>query len=393
MKDYKFQPKGSGDNKLLVTGGIVFLVVVIAVAFMYFNNKDFDKKNLNFDKNITGQKNLSQICDDACYMALGTNGYDFESCKKISDDGKRQTCFEFIGNKSIDACLSVVDNSKRENCIFNYALVNKNIDACQKIETSLPKQICSSTVDKCYYKTGYEKTICMALDRGDYRFCNGNETCLLDYAYGSKDASGCGILDTEAKIAACNSLSKEKNSCADLGYKTKIGLCNSIYAIWTNQSSYCNNIDPETSYAVDCYSHFAVLDKNKNYCANLAFNSEWTCYSRYSWETGDLTGCMFIEDLASFSKTSCFVNYARDMRDPSACTYLNDTYSKVNCYVASITANLTKPIPETNCLNIDQSSWKSKCYTYSAIQNNDSGICAGVPSDTEKANCYSKFKK
>ncbi|MBI2079465.1 hypothetical protein HYT84_01770 [Candidatus Micrarchaeota archaeon] len=395
-KQYSFkQPgeKGTRINILLIAAvAIIGLILISMFVLETLSKNNIKKADLDFKINITEDKDVSKVCDDSCYFALGVGGVDAPSCTKIINDSLRQNCYGEIADKSYEACLSLIDNGKKTSCIINHAQLKKDINVCDVLEDEIEKELCIKKADNCYFEQGYKKNLCNALENENYEFCKGNETCILDYTMQTGDTNGCGILSNIGKKTACLGVATKDDTCIGLAYPSQRDQCKEVYAIWTNQSFLCDDIDKDSTYAISCYSHFAINENNKNYCSKIKFENSWDCYTNYALATKDVSGCIAIHELAQFSKRGCFVNFAKEIRDPSACSYINDSSSEINCYIVSIQYNTTKPIPPPNCVNVKLASWKDKCYSYSAVGNSERLVCEEISSSSEKLNCYAKFK-
>jgi hypothetical protein len=157
--------------------------------------------------------------------------------------------------------------------------------------------------------------------------------------------------------------------------------------MFTGDYSYCEEItDLESTYALDCYSDFAVAEADYTICNTLKLDQRWDCYSYYSFETDDLDGCNNIDPLATTSLFTCVFEYAKEYGNPAACNIIADTTSRIVCFQGPIIYS-QENLNWQYCEDVSNTDWSHKCFNEAAKLENDISICDEIDVDYAREAC------
>jgi len=392
---YKYQSKeDKWKNRSILATFFIIMVVLALAVFILLNSGTGTSQGHYVYGNEEENETVSATCDELCLLAQAVKNKNATTCELITNEILAQECFEKTAPYSLDACLKVIDYTKRKECITQNAIAQQSIDICLGLETDADRNNCINKTDECYFKTGVEKNTCVAIKTMNYTKCNKNTQCILEYSDKTKDVTACGQMSLEPEQYACAAIGKDNDDeCKKIGYMNGQDSCYKSVAIWTNRSNICSMISSSNEYMRDCYAYFAIRDGNLKLCDNVDLDYRWQCYANYSVATNNVSGCDAIDYWAKISKKICYYDYAMTNRDPGACTNLEEPGSKVSCYSASIMRNATEPIPPQNCETVLDGVWKDKCYMVSAEKNNDLTICNYIQDTSMAEACLAKWKK
>jgi hypothetical protein len=390
-KKYKYIPpeKKESNNMLFLTIAILLVLIIIGVGallfiFMQWIEKPAPPIDQNNITNITNITNVSAICDDQCMYDLAIKNNNFDHCNQINDSSISENCFMHFANTTLSACLKLTDTENMVACVELHAMEQNDTGICNNLNTTAAK-ICKEKVVPCSSKAGLEYSLCMALAKNDYGFCNSDEKCLLEYAKATGTTDACTKIPDAVKESSCKSIILDQDFCYLLPLTAQKDLCYQTYAMEEDDSLICTQITSDTAYSLECLSYFATKESNLNLCNSLSLNNRWSCYTNYSFTTKDLTGCSSIDKLATTSRFRCFFEFAKMHGDPSACDSIEDPGQVTSCYVGSILNNLN--LDHTKCAAINLDEWKNRCYLESARLNNDASFCNFIETENERKNC------
>jgi len=398
-KSYHYAPpeKKEGSSLTVILAAVILVFIFLSLAgflYIFLSKPSVPPVVIPPNQtNVTGNQTNGTIilCDDACKLKLAVDSIKPEICKNITDSSIRQNCFLQLSNVSLSACIELENKSVLKDCVILHAKRNNDTRTCSYLKEP-DTSPCLAAVDPCYAKSGEERAICLALGKKNYTLCGSYQECIFNYSITTRSTDACHTLTEKAEEYACRALALNTNECATLTLNSQRDLCYQVYAIRINNSNLCTRISNDSLYAVECLSHFAVVNMDYKVCdAGLFFNNRWHCYANFSLNSGNVSGCVAIDKLASTSRFSCFYNFAKNHGDPSACDLINDLGLSTSCYVGAIMNNTN--LDYTSCANIGPVQWKNKCYTESAKLRNDSAFCDYIQTENEKNSCLSEFTK
>jgi hypothetical protein len=381
-------PDKEGNVRILILIGIMLVLIVAGVALLVFllMGRVIPPLGVVFP-NITpggNQPNATAGCGDECLFQQALNATSPGFCDQMTNATFRNDCYIALSNVSLDACTKIQDHASLEGCIEKFAVMDNMTDICLYLPEPAATA-CMAMIDPCYQKTGTGRSLCLALEKKNSSLCGSDKECIYNYSLSTGESIACDALPEQPEQYACNSVVLGKDECSSL---TGAGrdLCYEIYAQRTNNEFFCNSITPNGLYALDCVSYFVSRGADYGTCDNLlTLNNRWSCYTNYSLGTGNVSGCVAIDPLASSFRFSCLYQFAKKFGDPSACDLINETYAINTCYVGSIMNNTN--LDYTHCQAVGQVIWRNKCYTQSALQRNDPSLCNLIQTENEKASC------
>ena len=391
-KKHSFEPPGKKESNktvfFLIAVLLIFIVIGVSLLIFIFMGKIIPPSpptsNLtNVTANITTNGTVTGGCDDQCMLLLAQNTSSSSYCDVINDSSLKSQCYLALANVSLSSCLKTT-GSNLLDCVTNHAVRNSDIGICTNLEGA-DNLACMVAVNPCYAKNVTERQLCLAISKNDDSLCAGDEECIIDFIKTTGDESACDSIANTVKKYACISIALKKDKCINLTLQSQKDLCYQIYAVETDDEATCNDITPNSIYALDCFSFFAINRSQYSICDSLTLNNRWACYSNFSIGTKLTSGCQAIDTLAYTSRFRCFYGYAKLYGDPSACDLIGDVSQTLTCYVGAIMNNTA--LDYTNCANIVKEQWKNKCYSQSAQNKNDSSICNYIETENEREGC------
>lgn len=394
---YKFeapQEKESRNTVFILIGIMLVLIVLgVGVLILLFMGRVIPPIGISLPNVIPGV-NLSNVtnatCGDDCLFGQAMNLTDPGFCKQISDDKRRNDCYIALSNDSLSACVNVQDNATLEGCVMKFAVQRGQTEVCLYLPEPYATQ-CMALLDPCYHNNGTARSLCLALEKQDYSQCGGDAECLFNYSVATGKGDACSAISGAANQSGCASAATHKDKCYDLSLQSEKDLCYEIYATRTNDSRLCSAITPDNLYMLACVGYFVGNGADYGTCDVLTLNNRWNCYKNYSLGTGDVSGCVAIDKLASSSRFSCMYEFAKKWGDPSACDLTNDPAQTLTCYVGAIMNNTN--LDYTHCQAVAQVAWRNKCYMQSALLRGDASLCDLIATENEKNDCISAVQK
>ncbi len=394
-KEYRFK-SDEGRNAMLLIGVLIIAVVLVGGGLLYIIMQKKGTEPVTpvippppnqTPSNATNQTPVIPVCDDACHYKDVLASQNPALCANLSAQFV-QLCYENLSSVSLDACKAVADGAKKQSCLTSFAVAAGNISLC---DLAANRTICRRAVDPC--ADAADKGLCRALAKSDPSMCNSDTFCLLNYSDIKKNASSCDLIQNPVVATACTGLVKRQDKCTNLQLQAQKDYCYELYAIYTSDYLECTQISSDSSYALDCFSSFAASTHNFSICKQdgLSLNSLWACYINYSLATGDLSGCLQIDRLATTNLYACASKYANKFGDPSACNIITSTLTmRTTCYEGAIIYNNTN-LNWSNCLNVTNFEWKNKCYTESAKLYKDPSLCNYATAEYARQSCRDAY--
>lgn len=342
--------------------------------------------NVTTVENATSGTTTMNCYDDECFMKLAVDENNIDACGRVLDSNKMETCYESISKTSLDACLKVTDEQTKKECLTVHAIEQKSVALCKNIAGGEQKS-CIEKIEPCYYKTGNELLLCLALDKDDYKLCNKNEECITTYAKTKNESIACKELGIASSQNTCISIAMQKDICGDLATAPEKDKCRMNYVIATKDAEACQKITQDTIYSQECYTNVALDKMDKNYCSYLSLDYKWNCLINYSKTAPDLSACDLIPDYLTKSRQNCGFAYATTTFDPRGCLYITSapTYKK-SCYERIFFVDTTGLTYE-KCAIVDLEDWKNRCYTTIGKRDMDINACSYISEDAEKKLC------
>lgn len=392
-KEYRYKSE-DGRSAMLLIGVLIIAVILVGGGLLYIimQKKGVEPvtpvtpppKNLS---NATNQTPVIPVCDASCLYQKALASGDPAMCPNLSAEFI-QPCYEAMSNASLDACKAVADTEKKQSCLTAFAVAGNNISLC---DLAANRAVCRRTVDPC--ADAADKALCRALAKSDPSQCDSDMFCLLNYSTIKKNVSSCDLIQNPVVSTACTALVKRLDRCSDLQFQAQKDYCHELYAIYTNNYLECTQIYPDSSYGLDCFSSFAASMHNLSICDqdSLSLNSLWACYINYSLATGDISGCLRIDPLATTNLYACASKYANKFGDPSACEIITNTLTmRATCYEGAI-IYFNRNLNWSNCAAVTDFNWKNKCYTEAAKIYKDPSICNYATAEFARQSCRDSY--
>ncbi|MFH2106413.1 MAG: hypothetical protein ABII22_04080 [Candidatus Micrarchaeota archaeon] len=362
-------------------------VMSIAIAFLIIPN---GSKNGNGVENVTiiiNERDTTYFCDEVCKLQNAIAQSDVEECSRLNDTNK-EICYKALSGKVLEACALVSEYEVKKSCIYKLAKEGSSIEPCNNLENG-DRRECILSIDPCFYGEAEPKNTCMALDKKDYRYCEGNEDCIFEYISKYKSSEACDEMEDASKVGACKSIVEDKDVCKEITTVSKRDYCYQMYATKTNENYLCGKISaPGNQFAYDCYYYFAVNDNNPKICANIDIdeNRRWNCYANYALETNNIEGCNLIDQTyAQISRNNCYFDVAKKYTKPEICENLASVPHKIQCYEATIIRQDVKEV--SDCDGVAADDWRNQCYTSVARTQKDPSICNKIETFAERDMC------
>ena len=374
-KPYKYNPQPEGGalpGKRIMIGAGIVLVVVVAVVFLLGGRATEFIPELVIPT-ITPPEEAADCNTDACLMNLAQQENNPTLCDLILNETREQQCLESIASTSFDACEQILDYGKKVECAMTHAQLEQSIRPCQRLGlVEDDRRACIESVDPCYFEPDGQN-LCRALESGDVLKCEGEESCVTEYALQTGNHTSCGAIEELARQYTCVSLVMGEPVCDELAIERNRDYCYELYSKKSDQN-HCDQITDGTEYERRCYSYFAILQSDSDICAQVDLAERWNCYRNYSAETGDIAGCQAIHQLAIHAYYGCIFDLALIHADPVACQDIDFAGERERCYSGSIYEH-EQPIDIEKCGQVTSEPWKNACYTEVAIENNDTSVC------------------
>lgn len=402
-KIYRYKTEDESHTPVIILGFLLIMVLVFGTVLIFIlgqgppiipnNTTQYNTTQYNTTQPVANLTNNTTIppvnCTEQCLFEQAIEGDNHIPCLSLLNVTNSQLCFEHFSNNSIDACKLVTDEEKKKNCVTHFAVENKNPLLCDLLLLS-GQLACKAEVDPCYSEP--EPSICLAVKTNNSSKCNSDDICLLNYSLTKHDASSCNSISIEVVSKACTYAITSNDLCAPFSQDSKRDYCYQLYSIYKNDSTSCSQIENlESTYALDCYSHFAVTTNDLEVCNALSLNQRWKCYRIYALTTGDLDGCSEIHTLATTNRFTCAFDFALKYGNPAACDVIESPSSKSVCYQGAIIYNATN-LDWHNCASVATVIWSNKCYNEAAKLSNDVSICDMIEVGYAREACKSAYE-
>jgi hypothetical protein len=384
----KYSYRKDDSNPMVLIGILVVLIIIFGVAlYVIISGGDGEEytvpdtggpkiDDIVKDNTTKNDTNVTEVCDDPCYLDRAMDGQDISACWKIANRSLMQECYESLSNLSLDACLSVEDEDKLQDCVTSFALTDDNITLCAYLEGDA-KDDCRFELDPCLFDE--DAKLCNALADEDPEQCYLNTDCLIKYSMQEKDSSACDLIQNPVISKACISVATRNDKCYTLGLTAEQDYCYQVYATYADNYVLCTEITPNSIYALDCYSHFSADLNDLSLCDYGGFdlNNKWACYTNFSLLSGNISGCDNIHKLAVTSRFNCAFEFAKLYGDASACQVIESTPQRTTCYSAVVIYS-PENLDWTKCAGVTDFNWRNKCYTEAAKMGDDVSICQNI---------------
>ncbi len=191
-----------------------------------------------------------------------------------------QIIFTFKFINSVDeaiSCDKIIGTMDKNNCYENFAITQKDISFCEKIEE---------------WSDTYTEA--------------ARNTCYREVAVAKEDFSVCNIL-------------KNNNSKA---------FCYQKVAVAIGNVEACKNVQSDGGYRNGCYSEIAAIKKDIKICDNTedqGFNDKDSCYLSVSYDSKDFSICENIKNL--IYKYQCYKHIAVNIGNIDICLKIPRDYA------------------------------------------------------------------
>ncbi|MFH2101442.1 MAG: hypothetical protein ABII71_05145, partial [Candidatus Micrarchaeota archaeon] len=364
---YAYKKDEGAGNPMIMLGILLALIIVGGVAIVLMLGQNGNEPPPGPGGNVTPPPmNITnetvEICGDECLLEKALTELDLSYCPDIENETLEEDCYEGLSFESLDACRHVGNDTLFRECIVHHAVGSGDVAVCEYLTDGILD--CKGQVEDCYLVSDGARRMCLALKYDDAEYCGEDSECLYNFSMKSGNVEDCDAITDSVLKYACRSILLDQDDCYYAGTASQKDLCRLIWAKAANEKLTCTMISPETSYALECYSHFAIATHDPGFCRYnniLQINDLWNCLTNYSLATEDLAGCNSIEARAHTYLFLCYFEYAKKFGDPSACDLIGDPSHTNTCYVGSILDNPN--LDYKYCADIVRVSWKNKCYT------------------------------
>ncbi|HSB47293.1 MAG TPA: hypothetical protein VLD37_04705 [Candidatus Bilamarchaeum sp.] len=389
-KPYRYNKEGK--SPYLLIGLLLVLIIVAGGGLLYIISQrpHAEPPPVPNQTNVTppkpNQTNVTPVCDDNCILSHAVQDKNLSGCQAIANGSLEQECYVQLSGSLLDACKLVNDTPKRDSCLKSYAKAGMDMALCDLLSSGISE--CKLSIDMCY--GSQEPDLCNALKLSDPAKCMSETSCLLNYSLTKGDEAACGGIQNPVVSAACKSSVLNSDRCSDLAKPAERDYCYELFAIYTNDKYTCTQITTDSSYAIDCYSVFAIREQNYTVCDVFSLDERWACYINYSLGTGDLSACYKIDSLATTNRFKCAFEFAKEYGNPAACEAIDRLNSRDTCYQGSIIYS-NENLDWHYCDDISNFEWMNKCYNEAAKKYNDVTLCDRINTPYAREACISAF--
>lgn len=386
--------KQDGKETIALIGVLLILIIVVGGALLYvITQKAAEPVPPEPNATKPPVQNLSNItnatppsCGGECLLGAIVGAKNVSACAEL--ENLSQACYLALSNESLDACRKVENSTAKKECISALANSSRDIKLCDELAEG--KEECQLAVDPCMGEA--DAKLCRALAGSDPSRCGASQACLVNYSMQKNDASACALIQNAVVSAACKSTLAGSDKCWPLTYLSERDYCYQLFAQYSNEYLTCTQITPNSIYALDCFSDFAVRLNNLSICDDDGFglNERWACYTNYSLNSGDISGCQKIDKLASTNKFRCTFEYAKKYGDPSACQVMDDLGARATCYEGTIIYS-NQNLDYHHCKDVTSFKWMNQCYTAAAKLNGDVSLCDYIDETFARESCKGSY--
>jgi hypothetical protein len=380
----KYRFRGQETSPTVIIGILLIFIVILGAALIYIITQPGVEDYVPFIPNVTVVQNVSEepppenvtnvteACDDLCRYNMAIDDQNASACGMIINTTQQQDCYYQLSDISLEACLSLEDISRKEDCVTAFAVAGSNISLCDTLGDEATE--CRYAVDPCLLDENPD--LCRALANDDYDECDLDTDCLLSYSAEKKDSEPCALLQNPVVSTACVSAATRNDKCYTLGKQAEQDYCYQLYATYTDNYIICTEITKDTVYALDCYSIFSAKMGDLSLCdwGNFNLNNKWSCYTNYSLLSGDISGCQNIHELATTNRFNCAFSFAIKYGNVTACQVIESLPKRSTCYQGAIIYQ-NENLDWRSCAGVTDFNWRNKCYTEAAKKYNDPSLC------------------
>ncbi|MBD3210233.1 hypothetical protein GF318_02525 [Candidatus Micrarchaeota archaeon] len=383
--DSGYSFKKDDKTPVILIGVLVLLIVLLGAALVFLvSQKPEEPPPESVLPNETavptypnetepeGQENATTECGDECYYNIAMDDINHTACAMIENGTLEQECYGQLSDVSLEACLALENESRRHECVTDFAVEFSDLSICDYLNET--REECRLEMDPCL--NAEDKELCYALEYDDPSECDSDTKCLLNYSIAKGDSEACSLIQNPVVVQACISSITRNDKCYVLDTVSQQDYCYQLYSVYSDNYYHCNEITPNTVYAIECYSYFAAKENDLSICGEDGFSLDtlWDCYTNFSLLSGNISGCEAIHELATTSRFACAFDFAKKYGDPSACMVIQSLPKRSTCYEGVI-LYWDNPINWTKCEDITNFNWRNKCYTESAKIHDDVSIC------------------
>jgi hypothetical protein len=390
-KPYRYNKEGKSPYVLIAV--LLLLIVIVGGGLLYIISQRAPpppEPTPNIT-NVTPPKpnitNVTPVCNDDCILADAVKNKNLTACRSISNESVEQDCIVQLSGSLLEACKLVSDPETRDSCLVAFAASLSDISLCDLVSSG--KGECRNAVDPCL--SSHTPDLCYALKLSDPSKCQSNVSCLVSYSMAKDDLSACDTIQNNVVSAACRSSALNSDQCSGLAKQAERDYCYELFAIYTDNKLTCTRVTPNSAYAVDCYSTFAIRERNYTVCHVFSVDERWACYINYSLATGDLSACEAIDELATTNRFKCAFEYAVKYGNPAACQVIEHLPSRDTCYQGAIIYS-SGNLDWQYCDDVINFEWMNKCYNEAAKLYDDIAICDKIEANFAREACKTAYE-
>lgn len=344
-------PKKENDDKLKLYAGGVLVLVVLAVASLFWapsskgtivskcNSLVFQQDRYGCIESMAISTHNSTMCgnllgpyQNSCYLSIATNTTNSSLCGKISSTNISNECYMRLANYTDNTGLcSGIQGPMGSQCAYDIAVKTGNVGDCSLVQGENGSNYCNYTV---YFDSAI-------------KYQNASYCARISLNNGSIASDG---------ILGNSSVSKYPGLAFNITQILE-------FAVFYNQSLGARDL---------CYTSMAFMYQNKSYCSDVQ-NSDLNsaCTSRVG-SIGLKNGANITSN--STANMTALINSCAGQPDAATCRY---TYMSIE---ALDTGNISicKSIP---------SNYSSTCFYYLAVKYNSSTYCSYIKNSTINSAC------
>lgn len=329
---------------------------------------------------------------DECFALLAKSRSSPDMCRNIYAVDKLDSCYALFAASNLDVCKKITDADLRASCLTENAKKQKSDEICRLIDNEDARAAClQQVVPPCMLKLDpVERSLCLALEKKDYKLCNG-DACFEGYAINVSDDAACYLITGEADRYSCIAIIKKSIAiCKSASQSPVQDWCIERTSMKLDDKDGCSLATPGSDYANRCHLYFAVKGHDVSLCKR-AYQEEQrdTCYSDYAIKTMNVSSCARV--INSLVVITCYRNAAIKNKMPSLCNPLANEANRRDCYAGSILYIEGGPLP-SDCAGVSSPDWKDKCYYRAARATYNSTLCGFIDDGSpDKKDCTDLF--
>lgn len=338
---------------------------------------------------------------DGCFASLAKSKSDPEICRNIYSVTTMDSCYAGFAYTDLEICKRITDKELRSVCLTTNAKRLNSEESegiCNLIDNAEARAAClKQVVPPCRLVLDPDqRALCVAYEKNDYTFCT-SDYCFSQYAENRSDSNACNLINNSANRYSCFAVvKKDVGECKNAPLVPVQDYCVELASERLGNVNGCDLASAGSDYRNRCYLYFAVKERQGSTCnrAEPEFSvgsgtSKYWCYEQYASQAADVSVCPKI--LESQSRIGCYYTAAKKNRMPSLCNPLNNAAWMKDCYAGSILYVEGGPVA-SDCENVQDSTWKDKCYYKSALATVNGTLCGFItPGTSDKDSCDSAF--